>query len=559
MSNLTPSMLPGAEPTLTVPGIFQHPMPVADAVLAYAGPGGAPKTGTGIVTEPVYHLAGTIGAGINDTFYNRILIEPTLLALGNLLSTQQRSIIVWNGFLASKMLSNFQTSNASGINVTQPVVPPYTLRPLELLTYTVAITLDGPAQINAGLTWTIGGTDYTAQITGSRVVVFPFAPHWSNDFTESLEWKTNVIRAYDGSEQRRSLRTKPRRNFSFVATLFGRSPARLESMLWGWQNRQFAIPVWSDRTRLPNTQNAGDTSITLSTSSYSFAAGGMLILYANETSYEVAEIDTVSSGAILLKRPLGFTWPKGTSIIPIVLGHMPTEVSITRHIDDKLSANLQFSTSPDMTDPYMPDAAPATTYDGYEVLLRQPNWSGALDNTFGFEFGTVDGNTGPLAWLTTEKYPRLTRRYTWLFDSRNNILLFRQLLARLRGQAKPILIPTWHQDFVVTKDIGTTDDFVEVYDDGFQLLVGVDPTRSRLVLRLKDGTMIFRKITGLSSPNPGRTSIKIDTQWGRQIKSTDIKALNLLVLMRLATDQVEIVWKSDSVATIDTSFISVPA
>lgn len=559
MSTMTPSMVPAVAPTLVSTSIFTHPMPVAEAMPLSAGPGGAQKTGTGIVSEPGYSLPGTLGAGINDTFYNRILIEPALLDLGNLLSTQQRSILVWNGFTTSKMLTGFQAANAAGINVDQPVTPPYSMGPLELLTYNIAVTLDGPAQINATLTWTVDGVDYTGQITGSRVVVFPFAPNWSNDFTESLVWKTSVLRAYDGSEQRRSLRTKARRSFAYSAQLAGRSPARLESMLWGWQNRQFAIPVWPDRARLPSQATAGDTQITINTTTYSFTAGAMLILYADEQTYEVAEIDTVQSGLILLKRPLGNTWAQRTRIMPIVLGHLPTEVAISRYTDDKLTVSLQFDTSPDTTDPYTPDAAATISYDGYEVLMRQPNWADPLDNSFDYAFDTADGDTGAIAWAITEKYPRFGRTYAWLLNSRNNILLFRQLLGRLRGQAKPILVPSYHQDFVVTRNIGTADDSVEVYDDGFQLLVGVDPTRSRLMLRLKDGSYVFRKITGISSPNAGKTLIKIDSPWGVAITPSDITALNLLMLMRLATDQVDIVWKSDSIATVSTTMLSVPA
>ena len=560
MSNLTPSMSPVAAPTLTVPGIFTHPMPVADALPVSMGPGSAPKTGSGLVSEFPVTRAGTIGAGVNDTFYNRILIEPAALDLGNLLSTQARSIVVWNGFLTQQSLSAMQTSGADGISISSPVTPPYTLRALELLTYVVNVTLDGPSTIDAAINWTIGGANYTATITGSRVVVWPFAPNWSNDFTESLEWKTDVLRAYAGSEQRRSLRTKPRRSFQYQArVLNGRDASRLESIIWGWQNRIFAMPVWSDKQQLAAPVNAGDTAIAVTTSTYSFTPGSVGMLFVDSRNFEAIEISDVSSGSLLLAHPLLGSWPAGTLLMPAVLAHLPTDVSSSRYTDTALDASLQFATSPDNTDGYVPDAAAPTLYNGIEVITQKPDWSSPIGNSFEFMFDTMDGGTGPLQWDATETYPRLTRKYGWKFSNRNDILTFRQLLGRRRGKCVPAYIPSWHQDFVVTANIGATDMSIQVLDDDFALMVGVKPERSVLALRLTDGTMYFRTITGVSTPTPGYTQLSIDSKIGVEINVAQIDALYLMMLYRLATDLVEIVWKSTGVATVETSFISIPA
>src|ERR1700712_187962 len=124
---------------------------------------------------------------VNDLFYNRIIIDPAELNLGNLLSSQTRTVKVWNGFMTQKSLDVFASSNAVGINVDEPVETPYQMLPLQELAYTFNFTLDGPAVIDAYFQWTVEGKDYIAHVTGSRLVVFPFAPNWGQSkITESL-------------------------------------------------------------------------------------------------------------------------------------------------------------------------------------------------------------------------------------------------------------------------------------------------------------------------------------------------------------------------------------
>jgi hypothetical protein len=530
--------------------------PVVDGVQM-----GAIHTATVTDTQPVTENPVVVSAvkalSPNDTFYNRIIIDPSELALGNLLSSQSRAVRVWNGFLTSKSLTQFQGNNDDGIEVAQPVALPYTMLPLEELTYVFNVSLDGPANINADFQWTIDGIDYQLGVTGSRVVVFPFGPNWKLDkLTETLDWLTDVLRAFSGKEQRISLRTKARRSFSYTMSVAREQSSYFENLLWGWQNRIYAMPVWSDKSHLVGEHQAGDMTLSLDASTFSFSAGSLAVLFNGYRDFEVVEVETVAPTGIRLVRPLQNPYSDGQVVMPMVLGHLPTQVSQQRLTSGALTASIVFTTEPSVTDPYTPVGAVPTPYLGLDVITRQPNWKGGLSITSDYQFNAIDGGTGKIVWDATEKHPSVIRQYSWLLTDRAKVKTFRELLGRLRGKAKTCWIPTWHDDFRVNKVIGAADISIQVDDNGFRTLIGNDPSRNHLMLRLNDGRLFFRQIIGLSTDGVS-TQLSIDSAFGFQIEVADIHSLYLLMRNRLATDTVEIVWQSTEVATIDTSFTTV--
>lgn len=544
------------QPGPSATGVYNTSAPINDeADLIGSGAFGG-ISGSGLVDEPEATISAHQWAGVNDTFYNRILIDPSQLDMGNLLSNQTRVIEVWNGFIGAKTLQGFQRLNDAGISVAEPVTLPYQLRPLEQLNYVLSITTDGPAVIDAQYVWTVDGVDYSAAVTGRRVVVWPFGPNWNAEVTEILEWLTNILRSFDGSEQRRSIRTKARRTFSYTFQTARHESARAENLLWGWQNRIYALPVWTDKSKLDDDQVQGDTVISLPTETYCFTAGGLAAFFADASNIEVAEIDTVNPGNLVLKHPLENNWPEGTTVMPVVLGHLPTSVPLVRRSSQALVGVLTFTCDPVSVDPFTPDAVPQVTYDGLEVLQRQPNWGESLSNDFQYQFDTVDQTTGAIGWDQTEEFPRIQRTYPWLLNGRQQILGFRQLLGRLRGQAKTLYVPTWHDDFVVTRPIGAADVGISVLDNEFRQMVGVDPMRDRVMIRLKDGTNFYRRIVGISTDG-AYTILTIDAPLNREVPLGQVKTVHLLMRSRLAADSITLSWRSGRVAVVNTSFITV--
>jgi len=557
MSIRYPSLYPVDNISVFAPGAFNIDVP-ANTGATPVSPIRQPsyRLGDGVVAEQGNVIHGTLYGGVNETFYNRILIEPSQLDMGNLLSNQTRVIVVWNGFLTSKTLEAFQRNNDAGITVNEPVAPPYEIRPLEQLNYILNITTDGPSVIDADYVWTIDGEEYTAAVTGRRVITWPYAPSWDTPVTETLSWLTNVLRSYNGTEQRRGLRTKPRRSFSYTFKTFRNQSARLENLLWGWQNRLYALPVWTDKSRSATEIEVGDLLITLTTDTYSFAVNELAVLYGGPDLMEIVEIAAVNSGSLSLKRPVEGNWPARTTVMPVVLGHLPVRVPLMRLSSQAVVGTLTFTLDPVSNTSYIPAEVPPITYKGVEVLTRQPNWNDSLANSFDYMFDQLDQQTGAITWDTTEEFPRINRQYTWLLNGRGKIKDFRAMLGRRLGMRNSIYVPSWHDDFKVTRPIGASDTGISVLNNEFRLMVGTDPARNQLMIRLVNGTVFYRQIVGVSADDQ-YTILTVDTPLGMLVPLGDVKTIHVMMLSRLATDEVNIVWRTDHVAQVDTTFTSI--
>lgn len=518
--------------------------------------GAAAPTLAEALPSTVSSLVGLSGSGF-DTFYFRIVIEPARLDLGNLVTDQVRQVIVWNGYLSSKPMSAMASSGFDGIAVSGPTAP-LTMAPTQELTYTFNVSLDGPPQIEATFAWVIDGQSYILPITGSRVNLWPFPPTWSYPVLESLEWKSRVGRAYDGTEQRASLRHQARRRLNYTFSVMRDETQRFDNLTWGWQNRPFAVPFWQYKRELTGPVTAGDATVPVDTSDVGFAASNLAVIYESPSSFEVVEIDSVASNQLALARPAQGTWPAGTAIYPASVSAVEGNIAATRLTDNTLTGSVRFLSHPSTVDPFTPTAAAPATYNGYELLLEKPNWSGGLSADREYKTAMYDNPIGVINWTVTEQTPILTRAYRWLLKSRAEVRAFREFLQRRKGMFNACYIPTWHRDFTLLEPIGASDTSMIVSDYQYAKMVGGDPAKGHLYIRGRDGLNYARPISGVTQ-GVGSVTISFATALGKSYTPADLLAIHSLMLWRLASDEVQINWLTDEVATVEAVFQVVKA
>lgn len=519
------------------------------------------SSGTLTRNEPVESGGGRVLGGFKvrgyaDDWYYRVHVNPKEIDLGNAMSAQTREVEVWNAWPEVKQLSTINGVGTDGLSLQAPAAPPTNFGPLELRTYVLGMSVTGPAVIDASFTFVFPDEAPKLVVIGKRVVVFPFPPNWQSPVTESLEWKTQVLRAFDGTEQRRSLRTHARRSFSYSVLVTREKTAKFENLLWGWQHRMYGMPVWTDKSRLTGDVAADTSVLNLSTGDLSFAVGGLAILYQDDTHFEVVAIESMTSASITTQRPVAQSWSAGTLVMPCVVAHLPNSVATLRHSSNTLTAVVDFSCDPTLTDDFTPTVAAPVTYNGVEVVTRQPNWRNPIDNTWENAYALLDKDSGAIQQLQKETFPRIKRSYSWLLRNRPAITDFREWLGRMLGQAKTAYVPTWHDDFVLATTIGADVYGFEVQGNGFEDLVGLTTTRDRIMIRLKDGTSFYRRLTAVGTSG-ANIQLAIDSPLGRQVVPADVASIHVLARCRLASDRVDLVWYSTGVVVANTPMITV--
>lgn len=499
-------------------------------------------------------LAGYKCTSYLDDFYYRIHVVPASIDVGFLLGEDVRNVTVWNAHFTVKTYSAFSATGSEGIGVTPPVSPPYNFSALQEQVFLFNVTVEGPPQISAVYTWVIGGETVQLRIVGERTVPFSFEPDWADAVTETLAWRTDVIEARDGSEQRIALRSKPRRSFEYRFQAVGRDWFRLQNTLWGWHRYSFALPLWTDKSNLTADAGEGALALFLDTTSRGFTAGGQAIVTAGPGDYEVVAISAVTSSTVSLVRPLRRAWAALTTVYPVAIGHLPGNVPVAKLTDNVAQGALTMNLDPVRTDPRLPTAAAAVTHNGYEVVLQEPNWVGELDNSSEQDFGILDNDIGPRSYQVTQTFARTVRGYRWLLGSRTEIDTFRALLKRLNGRQKAVYIPTFAADMVLLENLLSGGTSMRVDSPKLASFIGVKRAYQRVMIEMTNGTRYYHSIINVSEDLDGSQIVGLSPSAATLIVPANVRRICFMPLFRLDSDEVVLTWQTDSVATVEASF-----
>lgn len=177
----------------------------------------------------------------------------------------------------------------------------------------------------------------------SFLPLFPVIPS-IDPIIERLEYKTDILEAWDGTEQRIGFRDKPFRFMEFVFHVLRLDKVILESGLYGNVSddvKQWAIPIWQDLQFLTTQANFGDLHITVTTASRDFEDSGLnnqavIIsgsrLYDRERGladyeFEQFDINTVNAETIDVDISIAKNWAVGSLILPVREGWLIDPIS----------------------------------------------------------------------------------------------------------------------------------------------------------------------------------------------------------------------------------------
>ena len=494
-----------------------------------------------------------------DDFYNRIYIIPGALDAGNLLSTQQRHIIVWNAYLIPQTLESAVLGPQTGITMSPPagVSIPYEIPPLRELDFTVQIELAGPPTIDSYADFTVEGITYNVPITGRRILLFPFGPTWGSPFDETVTLRSWVIESENGDEQTGSESGQvPRRTFEFNINLRTSLQAqRCENLLFAWQSRFFGVPHWGEESRLDSDLAAGTTTIPFDTLGLSLEPGSLLAIYLDEDKNEIREIDTVAVDGVTVTTGLEYDWPQGSRVYPCFVGLMNDTVSGTRETSKVGRMPVAFDCEPSVTPGNTAANVPALTYRGKELYLGKINWKSALPFSFKSDVQRLDANGGKFVAYSASGFSKFSRRHNWTMFNRADIFGFRQFLGRRQGVAKSTFMPSGNVDFDMAAPILAAEDILVVKKNEYGALAGAHPARRDIIIRLVDGTYFCRRIV-TTSDFDSFTRLQLDSSLGVDLDVDDVEQISFLTLYRFESPSTTIRHLTDSKATVDASLVA---
>lgn len=498
----------------------------------------ATRTSTQPIDQHPANRAGYLMPGFGTDFYNRILVEPGVLNIGNLVSDQFRVIRVFNGYFVSKTLEALQVQDGEGIAV-QGDTPPTIFGPLKTKTYGVTVSTNGPPTIDALLRFNFEGStdDINVPIQGARITSLPYQAE--APYKETLEWKTQIIIPNDGAiEQRIRLRKHPRQSFAGTYPIPASEMQRAQNIVYGWLTRNWAIPVWSEARRL-GAVPPGTTDLLCDPTTGDFRVGGLAQIWDTSRSNEVVEIDAVLSDRLVLRRATAGSY-NAPVLLPVRSGRCNGNATRrTSGYDGALDMTFQVSDNLDLS-ALAPIPSQFLGEDIYydEAILPDDD----LEDTISGRVDMTDYDTGPWDAFAPWKYNQISRPYSRVLRNARELWDFRLWVHRRAGRLKPFWMPSFESDLRLDMT-GIVSSSIIVLADDYRNL---GDAHKHVAIQLRDGTWYPRTVTGTAIVDENHLNLALDAPLN--VDASLLTRISYLGLKRLDSDQVVINHRGGGVA-----------
>lgn len=383
-------------------------------------------------------------------------------------------------------------------------------------------------------------------------LVWPWRPQ--RGMTESMEWMTDIIEAHDGTEQRMQVRQAPRQ--AFDASIMLDSPielAKLRVAIAAWQHRLWGWPCWHEAVKLGATLVSGSASIPVDTTVADFRAGGLAIIHASPTAYEVIQISTVAAGSLTLVGVTTLTHPATASVMPLRMARMGRQAKRDDYATElsKYSVTMQITDNTELT-----TEAAAMQYLGYDVLsdpLLMPGET--MPRQIERPMDVLD--PGPGAWATFARtdYPLISTDHRWHLRSRAQAWAFRRWLHRRAGMLNPVWIPSRTHDLALAVQPTAAATTLQINDVNYRNVGLNRPGMTHIAAFSSSGAFVCRQITNAVAGSAGRENLTINAALG----FTDVTRISFLCLHRFAADRISLTWDRVGVADCRASMTGVSA
>jgi hypothetical protein len=497
--------------------------------------------------------AGVRGSGYSDCFYGQIWVIPSRLALGNVLASQVHTIEVWNSqFVSDTLISLTFDGETDGFEVDGTTSG--TFNAFQSRLYIASVDLLGSIVIDVIAHWLFASGDHTAHFTGQRVVPFTLRHNWADRILEQISFLTNVITAENtGKEQRRSLRTLPRRRVEMsYMTLTPDERMYLEHVLYGWQGRKFALPLWSDHTTLTASVAEGGQAFHCDTTYRDFDAGSFIFV-TDGVNYEVLEVSSLTGTQINTATDSNYAFAAGSKIAPCRFAVLESKIKLDRQTDELEIVRLAWQLLADEASVNRRQAYTPELYRDVEVYNVGNDYSDSISVDQEIRESINDNNTGLFEKVTIEPFARRTYPHKLLL-TRDELGNFIEFIYQRQGKLTPVWFCERVRAFKLAETALATSEGITVEGNNYSRYTSLADSRKDIAIKTSDGDWVYRRIDSVLDNGDGTDTLFLDSALGTDLLVEDNPYISFLKYVRQAQDLVELSFETTGVIRTATAF-----
>lgn len=341
-------------------------------------------------------------------------------------------------------------------------------------------------------------------------------PNWRTPVSEQLVFKTTVFRSRSGKEQRRALRSNPRKTLSLSVLSPGDKFREFDMELFSRGKSALTISDFSvSPAILTSSASVADTSLYV-TSLPAWLTSTMDVQVHFDDRCEIVTANPVIIGAfssafssafdldvtppieITLTGGITSTWPAGSKIYPVIDGRLASTQVIQMFTDNLSAEQIQFAVLAGTTVIPVAPTAPSL-FDSRDALIVKPNWRNRISLSHTTPIETVDYGHGIDVPFLSEEYVTSTYRYTFLALRVNDANTIRDTFLRMKGQRGEFYIPTWLSDMEPFSGVAANSTHLPVRDTDLPAAFANSTVRKAVMIETTDGEIYLRGILNIQS------------------------------------------------------------
>ena len=514
-------------------------------------------------------IAGDLALAVGVEWFEKCHVFPGRIDLGNVLSIQIRELELFNAFRRPPEPVTWETfvnNTSGGIVITNLPGLPFVINAFASFIADVTISTSGPPSISGTLDFTFSAptaATISVPVTGNRITIFQYRPQ--HPIRETLAFKTDIIKLFDGTEQRIKLREAPRQSFAFtVRTDDDRTRDKINAVLFDWQARVFGVPVWHESEELLAPIAINDLVIQVDTTTSDYRVDSLVMVYDGDFNFEALEVDSFTAGSITVKTGfLNAFDPLSAIVMPLRSAYTKPSLQNNRFAIGPSDFSMAFDVLDNVD---LSDIGAATTFLGTGQTIAKPVLDGLnfmSGNTIqeGIRRRTIelDHQTGPKVTFSPWSKGKPLYQFATEAKSQLEVWDFRKLMHFLNGSQTAFYIPTGRRDFKPLADIGDSATGFTIPNIGWTDFVGSVTPRSDLLILRTDGTQSLHLITGSSVASEDEETITISPPITPALPLVELDRMTVLTLSRITDDKVTMEHRRPGEARLSIKSIGIPS
>jgi len=395
--------------------------------------------------------------------------------------------------------------------------------------------------------------------------------------TERIEYLTQILTAWDNTEQRSALRGKPRRYIGYeYIGLESKQSQYLRALTCSTQTQTLQFPLWHAASYLHKQIYAKQSIVEVTKDdmwNYRDCTGTMLWSNDQDGGEYFSIVNTTADGVLHLEKQVTHDFlPRKTVVVPVFWGILQQEdkyINETSNITT-MTINVEFINRglqiklADTIDAYQyPRISFAESknapgeYAGRELFMMPPTWNDDIGSSYHRNANRLDNQSGSIRYDLKSKETTEIRSIEYTAIAREEIQFLQRFFYRCKGRLKSFYAPTWVNDVELVDDVVSGSILLARFSLYWKYYAS-NKRRKTLVVFFRDGTIHILKIAGFSlDDSQTYAKIYLEMPIQRVLERKQIRMISFLCLYRHNSDTLTTNYQTTGIANMNLEFAEV--